>query len=154
MKKRRTAEEKAAWRATIDAVAGKVKAMSQEDKEAMAYGAGLVTCEGHPLTLHNACFLLTQAAGSGIVPTVIGGFQQWQRAGRMVCKGQHALGYIYAPMKRGKATPAGGSDDGAEDEAKLGKAPRQRFILVAVFDISQTEAAGVDVEAVELEAVA
>lgn len=71
--------------------------------------------------------------------SIVGGFQQWKRAGRRVKKGEHAL-YLSIPCMRGKAKP----EDGAMIlPADLGKIEEREnspyFKFVPVFDISQTE---------------
>jgi hypothetical protein len=63
--------------------------------------------------------------------TIVGGFGQWKRAGRVVSKGSKALG-IWVPLKpRTSAT----TPDPTPDEKK----PTFRFTFGNVFDISQTE---------------
>lgn len=100
--------------------------MPAGDREDMAARYGTVTAEGHRLSTYNAIFLAIQA---GRPLAQVGGFRQWKKAGRMVVKGQHAVGYMYVPMRRRDA-------EGEEvTEEKL------RFRLVPVFDVTQTEVA-------------
>ena len=61
-------------------------------------------------------------------PSIVGGFQQWRKQGRMVRKGEH--GYmIWIPTHR--------KEEGApeDDEGEL------NFIIGYVFDVTQTEVA-------------
>ena len=102
-----------------------VSKMTDAEREQFSATAGVtLTCEGRTLGMFNSIFLSMQ---SGTYPTVIGGFRQWQRQGRQVPKGCHALGYIYVPMVRHSED----DEDHVQDEV--------RFRLVPVWDISQTE---------------
>ena len=89
--------------------------------------------------MHNTLFLAAQAAST---PTVVGGLRQWGRVGRSVRKGEHACGYIYVPKR---------ASENAGDPTELpilagpghvveGSSERQRFLLVPVFDVGQTDA--------------
>ncbi len=98
-----------------------VSALTPEQREEIARRSPIVTSEGHPISAYNACFLTMQTE---LPLTIVGGFRQWQMAGRQVSPGQQAAGYIYVPMK--------GKDDAPKEE-------KLRFRLVPVFDISQTE---------------
>ena len=69
--------------------------MTEEQRQAIADKYGIVTVEGHLLTPHNQCFLVAQ---SEINYTVVGGFQQWKKAGRIVRKGEHGF-FILVPSK-------------------------------------------------------
>ncbi len=116
-------EEKKAWHERMGVLIKQVGELSPEQREEIARRMLIVTCEGHPISGYNHCFLSMQ---SNLNITIIGGFRQWQAAGRQVSPGQKAAGYIYVPMKKKK--------DGKDiTEEKL------RFRLVPVFDISQTE---------------
>ena len=99
--------------------------MSEEQRQASAAKFGIVTVEGHLLIPHNQCFLVAQ---SKINFTVVGGFQQWKKTGRVVRKGEHGF-LILVPSKTN-------SDDNSEmvsDDEDV------RFFTATVFDISQTE---------------
>ena len=128
-----TDEERAAWRATMNKLVKQVAAMSREEREQVAARLGIVTCEGHALSFYNQCFLAAQGAGSA---TIVAGFQQWRRNGRCVRKGEHACGVIYVPTGKRR------SEDSEDEEAPSSPADREsvRFMLVPVFDVSQTEA--------------
>lgn len=131
---KRTPDEIRAWHQTMAGVARKVKAMSPAEREALAERLGIVTCEGHALSFYNMCFLYCQAGDGQMIPTMIGGFRQWQKVGRMVIKGQHATGYIYVPIGIRKAA----EDEDPEDTE--GQEPESvHFRLVPVFDVTQTE---------------
>ena len=99
--------------------------MTEEQRQAIADKYGIVTVEGHLLTPHNQCFLVAQ---SEINFTVVGGFQQWKKAGRIVCKGEHGF-LILVPSKTNQEQ---NSEIISDDEDV-------RFYPATVFDISQTE---------------
>lgn len=101
-----------------------IAAMSAEQREALVQKVGAVlTCEGHPLSPFNTCFLISQAGERGV--SVVGGFRQWQTNGRYVQKGATGLA-IWVPIGAPKGEPTG------EEEAK------PRYKLVWVFDIQDT----------------
>jgi antirestriction protein ArdC len=84
----------------------------------------LVTVEGHALSIHNACLVALQLPSA----TILGGYRQWQAAGRQVRKGEHGL-MIWAPrMKK---------------DADTGDEERAGFIPINLFDVSQTDAADI-----------
>jgi len=62
--------------------------MTEKERQVVADKFGIVTVEGHLLTPHNQCFLVAQ---SEINFTIVGGFQQWKKAGRIVRKGEHGF---------------------------------------------------------------
>ena len=99
--------------------------MTEEQRQAIADKFGIVTVEGHLLTPHNQCFLVAQ---SEINFTIVGGFQQWKKAGRIVRKGEHGF-LIFVPSK-GKQEA--NSEMTSDDE-------NVHFFTTTVFDISQTE---------------
>ena len=100
--------------------------MSEEQRLAIADKYGIVTVEGHLLTPHNQCFLVAQ---SEINFTIVGGFQQWKKAGRIVHKGEHGF-LIFVPSK---AKQEENSQMNSDEEDV-------HFFTATVFDISQTEA--------------
>ena len=109
-----------------------IAAMSEADRQALAAQVGTILTCGEPprqLSPYNTCMLVSQRPDA----TVVGGFQQWKRLGRAVKKGEKAS-YIWVPMM-----PSNGDDrptrDGSEPD-------EQRFRLVAVFDVSQTQEEG------------
>ena len=101
--------------------------MSVEQRQTVADKFGIVTVEGHLLTAHNQCFLIAQAE---LNFSIVGGYKQWQKAGRSVRKGEHGF-YIFVPSKtkEDKANP----EINTSDETPF-------FFTAVVFDISQTEA--------------
>ena len=121
--------EKKQWFAKMGTLAKQVRAMSEDEKNAFIdrLGGLVVTCEGHTLTPYNTIFLLYQVGKVNI--TMIGGFKQWQKVGRRVRKGQHAIGHIYVPMGAKKL----------DDDSDEGEPEEIRFRLVPVFDVSQTD---------------
>lgn len=126
-----TAEQKAKAdqrRAAFRALCQRVAAMSEDQRAAIAAKYGIVTCEGHPLSPHNSCLLASQCAD--YMPSIVGGFQQWRRASRQVCKGQSGL-MLWIPSGKRKHA--------ADDQHADSKAGRQGFIMGYVWDISQTE---------------
>lgn len=64
--------------------------------------------------------------------THVAGFNAWKKLGRYVMKGEKGIGII-APMVFGAKNDANASSDEGED------APRIRFKVVRVFDVSQTD---------------
>ena len=97
--------------------------MSADQRQAVADKFGIVTVEGHTLTPHNQCFLVAQ---SEINFTVVGGFQQWKKSGRIVRKGEHGF-LIFVPSK---AKQNEGPEVVSDDDVF--------FFTATVFDISQT----------------
>jgi hypothetical protein len=124
---KRTDEEKRAWHDKMKGFVKQVHAMTPEEQAELSKRMPIVTCEGHALSMYNQAFLSLQ---TGSPVTVVGGFKQWQRAGRKVVKGQHSAGYIYVPLI---PTPKEGEKDIAVDPENV------RFRLVPVFDVTQTE---------------
>src|SRR5262245_31491125 len=86
-----------------------VSAMPADARAALAVRAGIRTIEGRELSVFNQCLVVNQFAAVSIV----GGFQQWKRAGRSVAKGARGLA-IWVPTGRragageGQAEPAAG----------------------------------------------
>ena len=123
--------DRKAWKANLKAVADRVRAMPEDQREKLAAEYGTITAEGRALSPFNTIYLAMQA---GRPLAQIGGFRQWGKAGRMVEKGEKAIGYIWVPLKR---------KTGVDGEDKL------RFRLVPVFDVSQTAAIGAAESTVE-----
>ena len=120
-----TTEEKTEWKATMRGLVSQVSKMTPEERQAFAARMPIITCEGHPLSLFNQCYLLIQQS-NGTILTIVGGFRQWKKAARTVVSGAKSIGYIYVPMGNGKR------EDEEEDR-------EVNFRLVPVFDIAQTE---------------
>jgi len=107
-------------------IASKLSKITPSELAAIAANMPIVTCEGRTLSLHNQAFLALQAGSRTI--TMIGGYRQWMKHARAVTQGQHACGSIFVPLVD---HPAAG--DEMEDEPG-----GVRFILVPIFDVSQT----------------
>lgn len=106
-----------------------ISAMSDAERQRMAERMPQVmNPQGHFLTLHNTLLLCQQAQRSDL--TVVAGFRQWIKAGRVVRKGQKSLGYIAVPIQVRQKDRNGDKTDAKE----------LRFRFVPVFDVSQTEA--------------
>jgi hypothetical protein len=106
--------------------------MPETERLAMAAKLGIVTCDGHELSLCNTILCAMQLPGV----SVVGGFRQWLKHGRAVMKGQHGA-MIWVPCGARKAsgaeaTPEITTEGECSDE-------RQGFILGTVFDIGQTQ---------------
>ena len=117
------------WREKMNGMIKEVSGLSNERREEIARKYPIITSDGHAISAFNTVFLTLQTELS---LTIIGGFKQWERAGRTVAKGVKAAGYIYVPMK--------GKKD-AEGETRTPE--RLRFRMVPVFDIAQTEESAV-----------
>lgn len=127
MKKQLTEAQKekaAERRSQTSAIAKRISAMTPEQKEAMLQSFGaVVTVEGRILSTFNTCMILAQA-GDKFIPTMVGGFQQWKKAGRSVKKGEAGMAiWIHATKK---------DPENADVE-------KGYFTSGYVFDISQTE---------------
>ena len=110
-------------RATMRKLARSVSAMSKEERDAIAARFGVVTIEGRVLSPFNACMIWNQNPAA----SVVGGFRQWLKAGRAVCKGQHGMSIWVPCIKRGNADAAPDTPD------------ETFFVLGTVFDVSQTQ---------------
>lgn len=124
-----------ARRARFKTLAQQIGALSPDQRAALAARSGVVTIEGHALSIHNACLIACQAPDA----TIVGGFQQWRRAGRQVRKGESGL-MIWAPKPQ-KEDP--NRQPGEISSADL----RPGFLMVTVFDVAQTDAVGAEVSA-------
>lgn len=129
MKRTLTADQTAARNARreqFSTLARNLAAMSDTERAALATRmATVTTVEGRALSVHNACLVAMQLPST----TLVGGFNQWIKAGRSVRKGEHGL-MIWAPCK--------GATDPNLQPGEL-TTDRQQFITVTVFDVSQTE---------------
>ena len=121
----RLASGKAGKKEKIIRIRKTLSEMTEGQSQAVADKLGIVTVEGHLLTPHNQCFLVAQ---SEINFTIVGGFQQWKKAGRIVRKGEHGF-LIFVPSKAKKEA---NSEMISDDE-------NVHFLTATVFDISQTE---------------
>lgn len=111
-------------KARIQEIRKVLSELTDEQRQEMIERLGIVvTIEGHPLTPYNTCFLYSQTE---IPVTVVGGYQQWRKAGRTVKKGEKSL-LIFVPSKTGETK----EDANASEEDIF-------FFTAAVFDVSQT----------------
>jgi hypothetical protein len=107
-------------------IAKKVSAMSPVERANILQSCGaIVTVEGRALSLHNTPMLIFQRPGV----SVVGGFRQWQTAGRCVMKGQKGLSILI---------PMGAKRENAETGETSIDADGKHFASATVFDISQT----------------
>lgn len=112
-------------RAKLKEIRQQLANLPQEAKEELKSRALIATVEGRMLSPHNTIMVYFQA-GMSNTPTVIGGYQQWRKAGKQVKKGEH--GYtIFFPVG-----PKSESEDGDTVTAET-------FYTATVFDISQVE---------------
>lgn len=119
----------------IKELMNKLSQFSEEQRQALVDRLGILNPEGHMLTGRNQALLYFQAGGNPL--SVVGGFQQWQKYGRVVRKGER--GYLIAVpsnvTKSNAVFPINGNEstvvDVADDDIF--------FLWKAVFDISQTE---------------
>jgi hypothetical protein len=130
-RKQPTAEQSAraeVRRSQFRSLAEQIAQMDDAQRLAMAAQmSAVVTVEGRALSLHNSCLVACQKPDA----TVLGGFGQWIKAGRCVRKGEHGL-MIWAPTMRRTQDP--------DAEQASDTTPRRAgFIMVTVFDVSQTE---------------
>ncbi len=135
MARRATEEQKqkaAARREAFRALAKRISDLTEEEREALAARAGIRTIEGRELSPVNQCLLINQRDRV----TVVGGFQQWRRAGRAVNKGEHGLA-IWVPVGFGRQD----GETTGEQIGENGEERRRGFIMGTVFDISQTSPA-------------
>ncbi len=123
-KRQPTAEQKEkaeARRQYFKELVTKVAAMSDNERAAFMTRRLVINTDGHTLSNNNQILLFMQLDN----PSIVAGFQQWRKAGRIVRKGEHGA-MIWIPL--GKKNEQGEITD--EDI---------RFGMTTVFDISQTE---------------
>jgi hypothetical protein len=137
MRTKRDPAEVAEWYQKMRDLAETVRAMAPERREALAAEYGTITAEGHRLSPFNCVYVAAQA---GRPLLQVGGFRQWQRVGRKVRKGETAIARMWTPKAKGKEPAA---DEWADEKESRGRG----FILVPVFDVSQTEPLGAESEA-------
>jgi hypothetical protein len=113
-----------ARRARFREIVKQVAEMSDAERDALAAKlVGIVTCDGHSLSVHNVRLVAMQIPTA----TIVGGFRQWLKHGRAVRKGEHGA-TIWVPVVR-----KSNADDGK------GGPDETRFMLGTIFDVSQTE---------------
>lgn len=95
-----------ARRAKFRALVSDVAAMTDAQRAAIVDKLGAVpTCAGSALSFFNSCLVLSQNPAASLV----GGFQQWRKLGRIVRKGEHGA-MIWIPTGQAK----GATDDTGE----------------------------------------
>ena len=101
--------------------------MSPERRQAMANSIGhkIMTCEHRQLSEFNTALIIDQG---GCDYTIVGGYQQWRRAGRQVRAGEHGVS-IWIPCNKKKETV----ENAAADADSL------YFVMGTIFDVSQTD---------------
>ena len=107
---------------TFSKLAKAIKGMTENDKMTFVAERSVINTEGKSLSLNNAILMIMQRPDS--IPTVVGGYRQWQTAGRQVQKGEHGM-MIWYPSKRKQK----------ENEPE----ESTRFFIGTVFDILQTK---------------
>ena len=120
-----TQEEKLTRKKKLRAIIKKIAAMTENERNKLAIQMNVRTVEGRSLSLHNSIMLSLQSPTA----TIIGGFNQWKKAGRVVKKGEHGSA-IWVPY--GVKKQIDQEDDYIDEPTGFG--------LGTVFDISQTEA--------------
>jgi hypothetical protein len=101
------------------ALVSKVAAISDEERAELAKKTAITTVDGHVVSPTNAVLLIYQRSDV----TIIGGFRQWLKSGRVVRKGEKALA-IWVPCEK---------NDSKDSEESV------FFVMGNVFDVSQTE---------------
>ena len=119
----------------IKELMNKLSQFSDEQRQVLVDKLGIRNPEGHMLTGRNQALLYFQSEGNPL--SVVAGFKQWQKYGRVVSKGQR--GYLIAvPSSVNKSNavfPINGNESTSIDAAD----EDIFFLWKAVFDISQTE---------------
>jgi hypothetical protein len=130
MKRTPTAEQKQAAaerRQKFRALVARIAKMTDAERAQITQGLA-TTIDGHVLSFKNQLLIALQLPRA----TVVGGFRQWIKAGRMVQKGQHGA-TIWIPTGK---KDADGTSEPSDAEAEDAGGPR--FLTASVFDISQT----------------
>jgi len=117
-----SAEKKEEKKAKIKELRDKLKSLDDATRNDMLKNGHIMTIEGKSLSDKNTLLLLFQ----GVRDSIVGGYQQWKRAGRQVKKGEHGA-VIWFPSNFKKV-----NDDGEESEGTS-------FFTGTVFAQSQTE---------------
>jgi len=102
----------------------KFASLTEDQKKKLADNAIIARVDGGALSVSNTIMLYLQTYGTGTTPTVVGGYDQWRKAGRQVSQGQHGLLIWY---------PVGKKNENGEIEEV------DKFFMGSVFDVTQTE---------------
>lgn len=117
--------DKEARKAAFHKFARQIGMMDEGQRATLAASLpAITTIEGRTLSVHNQCLLASQCPTA----TIVGGFRQWLKAGRVVRKGEHGHN-LWVPCMRS-------ANDNADQDQKPG------FIIGTVFDVSQTAETG------------
>lgn len=100
----------------------KLKALTPEQRQVLLDRGLVATIEGRTLSTHNTIMVYFQS--NGTLPTIVGGYQQWRKAGRSVKKGEHGFTIWF---------PVGQKDEDGDILAA------ERYFTGTVFDVTQTE---------------
>ncbi len=106
-----------------------LKNLTEQERAKLVQTTGVVTIEGRPLSEYNNLMIAVQNPHS----TIVGGYQQWRKAGRQVMKGQSGMA-IWIPSVKAK------KDEQPSEETEV------NFFTATVFDITQTQEVGKDQE--------
>lgn len=133
MKRQLTPEQEEAKKARREKFSKLWKAvanMPELERVQLANKLGIVTCEGHELSLCNTMLVALQCPTA----SVVGGFRQWIKHGRAVMKGQHGC-MIWCPIRTGETAEPNPSNVDTNDV----NSRDLKFIIGTVFDIAQTQ---------------
>lgn len=128
MKRQLTPEQERnrdARRARMAELIKRASAMTPEQRQELFSTLPLVVnTDGKALSVRNTILIHWQIEN----PTIVGGFRQWIKAGRVVRKGEHGASILF-PRNVGTET----SRESGEPQEKIA------FLSGTVFDIGQTE---------------
>ncbi len=132
-------EKRDARRAKFSELVKRIGAMTEAERTHLAECMPcVVTVEGRTLSGGNLMLVSLQRPSV----TVVGGFNQWKAQGRSVRKGESGM-MIWAPAgRKTQESPAAASEPTALESSES-----PNFIMVTVFDISQTDAIVVEGQA-------
>ena len=118
-----TTEARQDRKARIKEIRQKLANLTPEQRQQILNTYSIATVDGHVLSGHNTIMLYFQAVNRTI-PTVVGGYRQWQAAGKQVMKGEHGSAILF---------PVGSKDDDGE------LLEVEHYYTAIVFDITQVE---------------
>ncbi|HBA73053.1 MAG TPA: hypothetical protein DCZ63_12955 [Geobacter sp.] len=119
---RAVAQEK---RQRMRELAKRISGMTPEQQAQAIGSTSITTIAGHALSVHNQLMVMYQ----GCKASVVGGFDQWRKADRIVRKGEHGYG-IWVPI---------GAPKLEEGKPQTTDAGDLHFALASIFGIDQTE---------------
>jgi len=111
---------RAAKQERMKALRERLANLGEDERKALLDRGLVATVEGRVLSMHNTLMVYLQS--SDRIPTVVGGYRQWLKAGKQVQKGAHGM-IIWFP-----AGEKNEDDDIVE---------ASHFYTTTVFDISQ-----------------